>query len=433
MMEETTCKPDYSNSMAEHLGIRFLPSTEDAVHAEMPVDHRTSQPFGMLNGGASLALAEIVAGHGSMSLCREGEYACGVQVSGNHLSAVPVGGKVFATGKLIHRGRSSHIWNIDITTPQGHSDEQKYLVAKQKALYKTIEYQKVLDNFRALAEEASSILISTEGIRVDLNYLAPKDGDLNSDTPEGDSVLDELSDDFSFEEMVKEGWMSKANQVSNHDSLSQAVRKAIMSIPRLNHKGKAERDDLGFPRYLDASYVHATLINELRDMVTSDDMLPLLTKLSNTKVWVKQVINKLEGDPDLFSQFYQDFRKDFLNYWIQKRRLQADGTYKIQTISINKPEGTSYLLDKWRDNYEGGITFDDDSIYNSDGKIIIDNARKGLKLTESLNNKLANLSFDQKVDTIKEESTWSTINKLLLTVQISFLSYPCQYKYEVQI
>lgn len=62
MMEETTCKPDYSNSMAEHLGIRFLPSTEDAVHAEMPVDHRTSQPFGMLNGGASLALAEIVAG-----------------------------------------------------------------------------------------------------------------------------------------------------------------------------------------------------------------------------------------------------------------------------------------------------------------------------------------------------------------------------------
>lgn len=89
MMEETTCKPDYSNSMAEHLGIRFLPSTEDAVHAEMPVDHRTSQPFGMLNGGASLALAEIVAGHGSTSLCREDEYACGVQVSGNHLSAVP--------------------------------------------------------------------------------------------------------------------------------------------------------------------------------------------------------------------------------------------------------------------------------------------------------------------------------------------------------
>lgn len=119
MREETTCKPDYSNSMAEHLGIRFMPSATDEVRAEMPVDHRTSQPFGMLNGGASLALAEIAAGHGSMSLCREGEYACGIQVSGNHISLVPVGGKVIANGQLIHRGNSSHIWNIDITTPEG--------------------------------------------------------------------------------------------------------------------------------------------------------------------------------------------------------------------------------------------------------------------------------------------------------------------------
>lgn len=119
MIEETTYKPDYSNSMADHLGIRFLPSANQVVRAEMPVDHRTSQPFGMLNGGASLALAEIVAGHGSMSLCREGEYACGMQVSGNHISSVPVGGKVIATGQLIHRGGSSHVWNIDITTPEG--------------------------------------------------------------------------------------------------------------------------------------------------------------------------------------------------------------------------------------------------------------------------------------------------------------------------
>ena len=59
MREETTCKPDYSNSMAEHLGIRFMPSATDEVRAEMPVDHRTSQPFGMLNGGASLALAGL--------------------------------------------------------------------------------------------------------------------------------------------------------------------------------------------------------------------------------------------------------------------------------------------------------------------------------------------------------------------------------------
>lgn len=119
MTEKTTYTPDYSASMAGHLGITFLPSADGTVRAEMPVDHRTSQPFGMLNGGASLALAEIAAGHGSMLLCRDGEYACGMQVSGNHISSVPVGSKVTAAGTLIHRGNSSHIWNIDITTPEG--------------------------------------------------------------------------------------------------------------------------------------------------------------------------------------------------------------------------------------------------------------------------------------------------------------------------
>lgn len=117
--EETTCMPDESGSMADHLGIRFLPSADGVVRAEMPVDHRTSQPFGMLNGGASLALAEILAGRSSAALCREGEYAFGMQVSGNHISPVAVGGKVIATGRLIHRGGSSHVWNIDITTPEG--------------------------------------------------------------------------------------------------------------------------------------------------------------------------------------------------------------------------------------------------------------------------------------------------------------------------
>lgn len=118
--KETTCGPDYSHSMAGHLGITFLPAGDDTtVRAEMPVDHRTSQPFGVLNGGASLALAEIVAGHGSLMLCRGGERACGMQVSGNHLASVPVGGTVRATGRLLHRGGSSHVWNVDITTSEG--------------------------------------------------------------------------------------------------------------------------------------------------------------------------------------------------------------------------------------------------------------------------------------------------------------------------
>ena len=72
-------------SMGAHLGIQFLEMEEGYVKAQMPVDERTCQPFGILNGGASLALAEIVAGHGSIPLCSANEMPCGIQVSANHL------------------------------------------------------------------------------------------------------------------------------------------------------------------------------------------------------------------------------------------------------------------------------------------------------------------------------------------------------------
>lgn len=111
--------PDLSLSMGEHLGIRFLEMKEGYVKAVMPVNERTCQPFGVLNGGASLALAEIVAGHGSIPLCAPGQMPCGIQVSANHVSMVPVGEEVEATGILVHRGRTSHVWNVDITNRQG--------------------------------------------------------------------------------------------------------------------------------------------------------------------------------------------------------------------------------------------------------------------------------------------------------------------------
>lgn len=113
--------PDLKDSMGEHLGIEFTSMEEGKVTAIMPVDHRTCQPFGILNGGASLALAEIMAGHGSVPLCSPNEMPCGIQVSANHVGMVKVeeGAYVKATGTLIHRGRTTHIWNIDITTPEG--------------------------------------------------------------------------------------------------------------------------------------------------------------------------------------------------------------------------------------------------------------------------------------------------------------------------
>lgn len=111
--------PDLSHSMGEHLGIVFQEMKDGYVKASMPVDERSCQPFGVLNGGASLALAEIVAGHGSIPLCAASEMPCGIQVSANHFRMVPVGKTITATGTLIHRGRTLHTWNIDIMNQNG--------------------------------------------------------------------------------------------------------------------------------------------------------------------------------------------------------------------------------------------------------------------------------------------------------------------------
>lgn len=70
-------------------------------------------------GGATLALAESVAGQGSLALCAPDEVAAGIQVSGNHVSPAKEGDQVKAVGTLIHQGRSSHVWNIDIFTSAG--------------------------------------------------------------------------------------------------------------------------------------------------------------------------------------------------------------------------------------------------------------------------------------------------------------------------
>lgn len=112
---------DELNAQSRHalmgnLGIQYTYADESRVEATMPVDHRTRQPFGILHGGATLALAETVAGLGSMILCQPDEMVVGMQVSGNHISSAHEGDTVRAVGTIVHKGRSSHLWNVDVFT-----------------------------------------------------------------------------------------------------------------------------------------------------------------------------------------------------------------------------------------------------------------------------------------------------------------------------
>ncbi len=113
-------------NMLETLRIRFTDVGENMLRAEMPVDSRVHQPLGLLHGGASAALAESVGSTASyLFIDANRQEARGIDLQINHLRSVR-DGKITATARLIHKGRSIHLWEIRIT------DEQERLVAHAK-------------------------------------------------------------------------------------------------------------------------------------------------------------------------------------------------------------------------------------------------------------------------------------------------------------
>jgi len=105
-------------NIADVVGIEFLKLHKDEVVAKMPVDHRTHQPFGILHGGASVLLAETVCSLGSwFHIDRKTQAAVGVEINANHLRSVR-DGFVYATGKPLHKGATTQVWEIRITDDQ---------------------------------------------------------------------------------------------------------------------------------------------------------------------------------------------------------------------------------------------------------------------------------------------------------------------------
>jgi 1,4-dihydroxy-2-naphthoyl-CoA hydrolase len=108
-----------THGLAESLGIELVELTASRVIATMPVDRRTRQPFGILHGGASVALAETVASLGATANVDRKEFvAVGLEINANHLRAKS-DGIVTATATPIHIGRTTHVWDVRILDEAG--------------------------------------------------------------------------------------------------------------------------------------------------------------------------------------------------------------------------------------------------------------------------------------------------------------------------
>lgn len=102
------------NTLMEVLGMECIEIGDDYIKASMPVDRRTHQPMGLLHGGASAALIESIGSMGSaLILDLSKEAPVGVEVNANHVGGLRQG-RVIATGKLVHNGKRTHVWQVDI-------------------------------------------------------------------------------------------------------------------------------------------------------------------------------------------------------------------------------------------------------------------------------------------------------------------------------
>ena len=103
------------NTLMEKLGIECIELGEDYVVSKMPVDHRTHQPMGLLHGGASAALIESIGSMGSTLLLDiTKQHPVGIEINANHVGGIKTG-NVIAKGKILHAGKRTHLWQVDIT------------------------------------------------------------------------------------------------------------------------------------------------------------------------------------------------------------------------------------------------------------------------------------------------------------------------------
>ena len=117
--DPTTLESRFAESLPGFFGIRILEIGPDFIRAEMPVDERHAQPFGILHGGASVVLSETLGSMASNMTLPEGRVAVGLEVNANHIAPVPKGETVTAICRPFHLGRTTQVWQTEIRRADG--------------------------------------------------------------------------------------------------------------------------------------------------------------------------------------------------------------------------------------------------------------------------------------------------------------------------
>lgn len=221
-------------------------------------------------------------------------------------------------------------------------------------------YKKVLENWGALVSHARMRLRDTEELRLGdkIEYA----DDTNPDNY-NDNKLSEL---YDASESKREAWQETSDMHSAFGSVGKQVRKLLGSIQRVEN-GEEVYDDLGFPIMLDPVKAHQSLIEILRGVTSERQMIGLLRNASSSQTWLQPVIEELENNDQLRTQFYVDFKKNFQPYSILLEEVK-NGLRTFKTLILNRVNNSlsgQYLTSITLGKQVNPNT----SVFNKDGSI----------------------------------------------------------------
>ena len=268
---------------------------------------------------------------------------------------------------------------------------------------KKAKWQAVLDNFDPLMTDAFDVVQYIENFRL-VPYTKKGSANIEAEPTTDSDILqtdeENLVDDEGNNMEGNSGWSFKVRFVDPRQSLSQVTKRALNSIEMRDEDGKRKTDDLGMPSYVNGEFAHAILINELSDMIDSDDFCrqienrngiikfeyPALEKVAVKYPWVKGLINKLRKDNQLAGAFFHDFNKAFIKYY------SCDFSGKPLPLNSSIAEDSAY--NALKTNYETGITLTNSSIY-SEGGFERENAKSLLNRLNLLTNQINGILSDK--------------------------------------
>ena len=288
------------------------------------------------------------------------------------------------------------------------TEEQQEQKITEDFNYRTQEFAKIQKHWNSLMEDVKSTLRVVDGYVID--FVKSKEDDNKDNQSEGEGT-------------VKDNWMYEARKIDQRESLSKKVKTIINNIPILDRNGKQEIDDLGYPRFMNAEEVTSTLFYELSNARSCEHFWQKLNNLPNKKPWSKIIVDTInkEGNYEIKSQFYQNFRKESIPYWSQIWTKKG----KITTKKINRGGKNNQLLEDWKDNIESGTILTPNSIYGENGKPNVEKAAENLKTLgklviefKSKGNKLGNTNnLNTLLDLINSVGIEITTDELIRSIQ----------------